>query len=109
MLNCILYFILGEVIVSLVAYIGSLGKGTLAALIATLPVMTILTFIFVYLESGIEATSSYAKNLLFFTPTWLAYVLTIMFTLERIGIWKSLILGSLAFFIIALTTLSILR
>jgi hypothetical protein len=79
----------------------------LAAFISTLPVLTIMTFIFIYLEGGIEATSSYAKGLLIFTPAWLAYIIAVLFAIERFGIWGSLILGFLIFLIIGLAILSI--
>lgn len=35
----------------------------------------------------------YAKGLLLFTPAWVCYVLTVLLTSERIGVWQSIALG----------------
>lgn len=78
MFKLIFYFLLGGLIVSLVTYLASLGKGLFSAFIATLPIITILTFVFTYLEGGKEVTLSYAKGLITFTPAWLSYVIFVI-------------------------------
>ena len=97
----ILHFILGGTIVSVVTFLGSQGKGILAAFVATFPIMTALTFALVYSKAGQIATVNYAKGLLFMTPPWIIYVLCLIFLLPRWGFVKSLIVGVLTYMILA--------
>jgi hypothetical protein len=86
----ILYFLLGGTIVSLVSYLGSMGRGLLSAFVATFPAITLVTMIFIYRERGLAASYAYAKGLVFFFPAWLAYLMFVVFALPRWGIWKAL-------------------
>src|SRR3989337_1220197 len=86
----ILHFILGGTIVSVVTFLGSQGKGMLAAFVATFPTMTALTFALIY-----------SKGLLFMTPPWIIYVLCLIFLLPRWGFVKSLLVGVLTYMIFA--------
>ena len=97
----ILHFILGGTIVSVVTFIGSQGKGMLAAFVATFPTMTALTFALIYSKGGQVATVNYAKGLLLMTPPWIIYVLCLIFLLPRWGFAKSLIAGVLTYMILA--------
>jgi len=97
----ILHFILGGTIVSVVTFIGSQGKGMLAAFVATFPTMTALTFALVYSKAGQVATVNYAKGLLLMTPPWIIYVLCLIFLLPKWGFVKSLIAGVLTYMILA--------
>lgn len=99
--NFILYFILGGTIVSLVTFIGSQGKGLLAAFVATFPTMTVLTFSLVYHKAGYGATANYAKGLLLMTIPWILYVLCLIFLLPRWGFAKSIIAGIATYMILA--------
>lgn len=91
------YFILGGTVVTLVAYLGSQGKGLLAAFIATFPVITLLTFVLIHSQSGVSATISYAKGLLIITPAWLLYVACVLILLPKWGIVRALGLGILIY------------
>jgi hypothetical protein len=93
-----LYFLIGGVVVSLSTYLGAKGEGFLAALASTFPAITGVTFILIYLNGGNAATLTYAKNLLWFVPPWLAYVGVIIVGLERLGFWPAMI-GSLALYL----------
>ncbi|OHC07198.1 MAG: DUF3147 domain-containing protein [Planctomycetes bacterium RIFOXYD2_FULL_41_16] len=97
----ILHFILGGTIVSVVTFLGSQGKGMLAAFVATFPTMTALTFALIYSKGGQVATVNYAKGLLFMTPPWIIYVLCLIFLLPRWGFVKSLLVGVLTYMIFA--------
>lgn len=99
-----IYFVLGGAIIASVTYFASVGRGFMAAFVATVPTTSMLTFIFTYLEAGNGGIISYAKGLLYFLPAWIVYILTIIFTLERIGIAKSLTLGLVVFLALALVT-----
>ena len=99
-----IYFVLGGAIIAAITYFASIGKGFMAAFVATLPSTSIITFIFTYLEGGNQGVVSYAKGLLVFLPAWLGYVSVIIFTLEKIGIAKTLILGLAVFLVLALIT-----
>lgn len=69
--NFVFYFMLGGGIVSTVTFLGSQGKGLLAAFVATFPTMTVLTFALIHGKAGQSATLDYAKGLLFMTPPWI--------------------------------------
>lgn len=92
-----LYFLLGGTVVSLSTYLGSLGRGYLAALASTFPVITGMTFVLIYLSAGTDHTFSYAKNLLWFVPPWVVYVTFIILTIHRLGFWPA-ILGGLTLY-----------
>lgn len=97
----VLYFILGGAIVSVVTYMGSQGKGMLAAFVATFPTMTVLTFTLIYNKAGQASTVNYAKGLLLMTPPWILYVLCLIFLLPRWGFIKSLIIGIMTYMVLA--------
>ena len=88
-----LYFILGGLLVSISTYLGSHGKGFFAALASTIPVISGLTFILVYVNAGQEPTLSFAKNLIWLTPPWLMYVGTMIVGVSRLGFWSSFALA----------------
>jgi uncharacterized membrane protein (GlpM family) len=100
----LLYFFLGGLIVSLIAYLGGMKKTLLSAFIATLPTLSVVTFVFVYREGGQEAALSYAKGLLLFTPAWLSYIGLFVFLLPRTDIWKALVLSVFLYFFVAFLT-----
>lgn len=99
--NFILYFILGGSIVSAVTFMGSHGKGILAAFVATFPTMTVLTFALIHSKAGHAATVDYARGLLFMTPPWIVYVLCLIMLLPKLGFLKSLTIGVLTYMILA--------
>lgn len=103
-----MYFLLGGTLVSAVTYFGSLGHGLLSAFVATFPSITVLTFILIYFDSGIGPTFSYAKGMILFFPSWLAYLVCFAVALPRFGFWTALGGALLAFFlVIGLTRLLI--
>ena len=73
----------------------------LSAFITTLPLFTVLSFLLIYAEGGSKTVEVYAKSLLIFTPPWLCYVLIVLLGVNRIGIFKSIILGVLLFVILS--------
>jgi hypothetical protein len=85
-----LYFLLGGILVSGSTYVGSMGRGFVAAFASTFPAITGMTFILIYLNGGTDNTLSYAKHLLLFVPPWTAYVLFIIFVLPRFGFWPAM-------------------
>jgi len=89
----LLYFIIGGIVVSTTVFIGSEGKGLLAAFIALFPSVTFTTFLIIYLESGLNATLSYAKGLALLTPAWILYLLVFIFFLPKIEFYKAMALG----------------
>ncbi len=93
----VLYFVLGGTIVSISTYLGSQGRSFLAAFASTFPAMTGATFILIYLNGGSEHLVSYAKNLLWFVPPWLVYVVCMIVGVERVGFWLSMV-GSLVLY-----------
>lgn len=93
-----LYFIIGGTVVSVSTWAGSLGRSWLAAFVSTLPTLTVLAFILIYKNAGVEPTIPFAKNLLYFVVPWLAYVGFYLLTVNRFGFWVALV-GSVAIFV----------
>jgi uncharacterized membrane protein (GlpM family) len=100
-LRLVFYFLLGGSVTVLTAYLASLGRGTLSAFIATLPLLTVLSFLLIYAEGGEDTVYEYAQGLLIFTPPWLAYVATVMLGTQRLGIFRSLGLGVLIYMLLS--------
>ena len=94
----VLYFLLGGTIVSVSTYLGSQGKSFLAAFASTFPAITGATFILIYLNGGNEAIVSYAKNLLWFVPPWIVYVITMILAVPQVGFWPAMT-GSLVLYL----------
>ena len=92
------YFLLGGTIVSVSTYLGSQGKSFLAAFASTFPAITGATFVLIYLNGGNEAIVSYAKNLLWFVPPWVVYVITMILGVPQVGFWPAMI-GSLVLYL----------
>jgi hypothetical protein len=86
----VVYFLLGGTIVSISTYLGSQGKSFLAAFASTFPAITGATFVLMYLNGGSDAIVSYAKNLLWFVPPWIVYVLSMIAGVPRFGFWPTM-------------------
>ncbi|MBF8264932.1 MAG: hypothetical protein HW384_796 [Dehalococcoidia bacterium] len=99
-----IYFVVGGAIIASTTYFASVGRGFVAAFVATVPTTSLLTFIFTHMEAGNAGVMAYAKGLLYFLPAWLSYALTVVFTLEKIGLVKSLVLGLVIFLALSFVT-----
>jgi len=88
-----LYFLTGGVVVSVVTYFASHAKGLLAAFLANLPVVTMITFLTIYFESGEKAVVSYAEGLVVMLFPWLAYIFSVVFLTKKIGLLPALVIG----------------
>jgi hypothetical protein len=104
----ILYFLFGGIVISGAIYLGSLGRGLLAALVATFPVITSTTLFFLSREASLSESIVYARGLIYFTPAWLAYVTFVIFALPRMGIYKTLGFGLGLYILLALLTRSVI-
>jgi uncharacterized membrane protein (GlpM family) len=105
----ILYFIIGGTVISMVTYLASHSKGLLAASIANLPVITLITFLTIYSESGKSAVISYAGGLVIMLIPWLAYIFSIIGLTNKLGFIPSLLLGVSLYLIIAYLIISLKR
>lgn len=81
------YFLLGGTIVSLSTYLGSQGRSFLVAFASTFPAITGATFLLIYLNGGADSLVGYAKNLLWFVPPWIVYVVSMIIGVPRLGFW----------------------
>lgn len=88
-LKYVAYFFIGGLLVSVSTYLGSHGKGFLAALASTLPVISGVTFILIYLNAGDSPTVSFAKNLIWLSPPWFLYVGTMIAAVPKFGFWPA--------------------
>jgi uncharacterized membrane protein (GlpM family) len=103
----VIYFLIGGVIVSTITYFGSRGKSEIAAFIAFLPAISVVTLCTIYLASGTGAAVSYAKNMLILLPAWLLYVLGVIFLLPRLGLALSLLVSVAAYLAAAFITMKL--
>lgn len=87
------YFLTGGIVVSVVTFFASHAKGLLAAFLANLPVVTMVTFLTIYFESGQKAVVSYAEGLIIMLFPWLAYIFSVVFLTRRTGFLPALIIG----------------
>ena len=91
------YFIVGGATVCAVTYFGSQARGMLAAFIAFLPIISVITLCSIYFASGTGEAVSYAKNMLILLPPWILYVVAVIFLLPRIGLAGSLAVSIAAY------------
>jgi len=96
------YFVIGGVVVSAITYLGSHSKSMLAAFIALLPCVSVITLCTIYFSSGTGAVVSYAKNMLILLPPWILYVVGVIYLLPRIGLAGSLVASIGAYLVTAL-------
>lgn len=95
------YFLIGGTTTVLTIYLARLGQGTTAAFIATLPVLTVFTFLLIYAEGGKDVVLDYARGLIIFAFPWLCYVATVILGIDRLGIFKSLGLGVIIYIVLS--------
>lgn len=100
-LSLLLYFVIGGVIVSAITYLGSHSKSQLAAFIAFLPSVSVVTLCTIYFSSGTGAAVSYAKNMLILLPPWILYAVGVIVLLPRIGLVGSLLASIAVYFVAA--------
>lgn len=85
-----LYFAAGGLMVSLSTYLGTMGRGFLAAFVSTFPAITGITIVLIYLNAGNEHAYTYAKHLLWLVPAWIVYVGFLLLTIHRLGFWPAM-------------------
>jgi hypothetical protein len=90
MVKSVLYFVLGGLMVSVSTYLGTMGRGFLAAFVSTFPAITGVTIVLIYLNSGTVFATIYAKHLLWLVPAWLTYVGILIVAIPRFGFWLAM-------------------
>jgi len=101
------YFVIGGLIVAAITYFGSQAKSELAAFIAFLPSISVITLCTIYFASGTGAAVSYARSMLILLPPWLLYVIGVIFLLPRIGLAGSLLVSVAAYLAVALVIMKL--
>jgi len=91
------YFLVGGTVVTAITYFGARGNSFLAAFVAMLPSVSVVTLITVYLEGGRAPTVSYAVDLIKLLPPWLLYIGLVVFLIPRLGLWAALGIGVVAY------------
>ncbi len=84
-----LYFVLGGTLVCVSTYLGSHGRGFLAALASTLPIISGVTFILIFVNAGSAPTVSFAKHMIWLSPPWFVYVGTMIAFVPKLGFWPA--------------------
>ncbi len=84
-----MYFILGGTLVSISTYLGSHGRGFMAALASTLPIISGVTFILIFVNAGSTPTVSFAKHMIWLSPPWFVYVGTMIAFVPKLGFWPA--------------------
>jgi len=101
------YFVIGGLIVAAITYFGSQAKSELAAFIAFLPSISVITLCTIYFASGTGAAVSYARSMLILLPPWLLYAIGVIFLLPRIGLAGSLLVSVAAYLAVALVIMKL--
>lgn len=91
------YFLIGGTVVTAITYFGSRGNSMLAAFVAMLPSVSVVTMVTLYVEGGQGATYSYASDLLKLFPSWLLYIALTVFLIPRLGVWPAVAIGTAAY------------
>jgi uncharacterized membrane protein (GlpM family) len=99
-----LYFVVGGAIVVLVSHFGSQGRGLLAAFVAFIPSITVVTLCTIYFNGGASAATSYVKGMLLLLPAWSLYALLLFYLLPRLGLAPSLLISISVYLIAAFLT-----
>jgi len=105
-LKYVFYFLIGGIVISVVTYFASHARPLLAAFLANMPVITLVTFLTIYYEGGQKVIVPYAKGLVMMMLPWLMYVFTIIFLTPRLGFLPSLTTGLALYVVFALIVLS---
>jgi uncharacterized membrane protein (GlpM family) len=100
-----LYFLIGGAVISVVTYFASHGRPIIAAFLANMPVITLVTFLTIYHEAGQKVIVPYAKGLIMMLIPWLAYIFAIIFLTPRLGFLPSLTTGFTIYVVLALIIL----
>jgi hypothetical protein len=85
-LKFILYFVIGGTVLTLITYYGSRDKGILAAFVALFPIVSLMSIITIYSESGSLPVLDYVYGLLILTPVWIIFLFCMAYLLPRQGL-----------------------
>ncbi len=61
----------------------------MAALASTLPVISGVTFILIFVNAGSAQTVSFAKHMIWLSPPWFVYVGTMIAFVPKLGFWPA--------------------
>ena len=101
-LKFIIYFIIGGSILTLVTYYGTRDKGILAAFIAMFPIVTAMSIITIYSQTGSLPVLNYVKGLLILTPVWILFLFCLVYLLPRLGLFAALGIGIIIYLILSI-------
>lgn len=93
MLPYLLYFLIGGVLVASVVYLATRGNTVVAALVANLPILFLVSAALIYRDGGTANTVAYAKSMLTMLPVFIFYVVLTMWLLPRLGMPRALLPG----------------
>ena len=79
--------------VALVAYVGSHSNGMLAAFVASLPVLFLVSILLMYRNGGVSASIAYVKGTLLFLPMFPCYAALVIWLLPRLDLPEALVAG----------------
>jgi len=100
-LKYFVYFLLGGTLTSAITYLANNSRGLFAAFIATLPIISIFTFLLIYSNTGQEAALSYARGLIIMILPWILFILSIILLAPRMNFIYSLLIGACLQIVIA--------
>ena len=108
-LKFLLYFIIGGSILTLVTYFGSKDKGILAAFIALFPMVSLMSILTIYSESGSLPVLDYVKGLLILTPVWIIFLFCIIYLMPKQGLFVAIAIGLAIYIIISVLVINYLN
>ncbi len=104
-----LYFLLGGTIVTLTTYLAKRGEGTLAAMVALFPSISVVSLAATYYGEGASKAAGFAKGMLILFPVWTIYAFSLWQLLPRLGLVPSILIGVSLYSSIALVLVRLVR
>lgn len=92
-LKYLLYFFVGGIVTSAVTYFANNSRSLVAAFVGTLPMLTLITFVLIYLTAGQTAVTAYAKGLMIMIVPWMIFILSVILLASRMSFLLSLLVG----------------
>jgi len=93
MLQYLIYFLLGGVVVASAAYLGGRGNVLMAAFVANLPILFLTNIFLMYRVGGVDSSLTYAKGVILMLPVFACYALLTVWLLPHLGMPKALLPG----------------
>lgn len=102
-------FLIGGAVIAGTTWIAELVEPKLGGIIANIPSATIVSLLILQSSMGDRAAVSFAKGLVIGNIPWFAYIFSVIYFAERIGLVKSLVVGFVLWLVLVPITFRLSR